>query len=39
LAAALGDCGRRRILGGFTIDHHLHQVSELLLQVIDEARR
>jgi len=39
LAAALGDCGRRRILEGFTIDHHLRQVSELLLQVIEEARR
>lgn len=39
LAAVLGDCGRRRILEGFTIDHHLRQVSELLLQVIEEARR
>jgi len=39
LAARLGDCGRLRILGGFTIEHHLEQLSQLVLQVIAERRR
>jgi glycosyltransferase involved in cell wall biosynthesis len=37
LAARLGDCGRRRVLEGFTIDHHLRQVSGLVLKVIEES--
>ena len=37
LAARLGDCGRRRIQEGFTIDHHLRQVSGLVLKVIEES--
>lgn len=37
LAARLGDCGRRRIQEGFTIDHHLRQLSDLLLQVMTEV--
>ena len=37
LAARLGDCGRRRVQEGFTIDHHLHQVSGLVLKVIEES--
>ena len=37
LAARLGDCGRRRVLKYFTIDHHLHQVSDLLRQVIETS--
>lgn len=37
LAARLGDCGRRRIEEGFTIDHHLRQVSGLVLKVMEEA--
>ena len=36
LAARLGDCGRRRVQEGFTIDHHLRQVSGLVLKVIVE---
>lgn len=39
LAARLGDCGRRRVLAGFTVDHHLRQVSELLRKVIEASRR
>ena len=37
LAARLGDCGRRRVQEGFTIDHHLRQVSGLVLKVIEES--
>ena len=37
LAARLGDCGRRRVQEGFTIDHHLDQVSGLVLKVIEES--
>lgn len=37
LAARLGDCGRCRIQEGFTIDHHLRQLSDLLLQVMTEV--
>ena len=36
LAARLGDCGRQRIQEGFTIEHHLNQVTQLLLQVIED---
>lgn len=39
LAARLGDCGRRRVLAAFTVDHHLRQVSELLCKVIEASRR
>lgn len=39
LAARLGDCGRQRVLAGFTVDHHLRQVSELLRKVIEASRR
>lgn len=38
LAARLGGCGRRRVQECFTIDHHLHQVSDLLRQVIETSR-
>ena len=38
LAARLGGCGRRRVQKCFTIDHHLHQVSDLLRQVIETSR-
>jgi glycosyltransferase involved in cell wall biosynthesis len=37
LAARLGNYGRRRVQEGFTIDHHLHQVSGLVLKVIEES--
>ena len=36
LAARFGDCGRKRIQQGFTIENHLHQVTQLLLQVIED---
>ena len=36
LAARFGDCGRQRIQQGFTIENHLHQVTQLLLQVIED---
>lgn len=36
LAARFGECGRQRIQEGFTIEHHLHQVTQLLLQVIED---
>ena len=39
LAARLGDGGRRRIHEGFTIDHHLHQLSSFLLAVIGDDER
>ena len=39
LAARLGDGGRRRIQKGFTIDHHLHQLSSFLLAVIGDDER
>ena len=38
LAARLGDCGRRRVQEGFTIDHHLDELSKLLLKVMDKAK-
>jgi len=38
LASRLGACGRRRIQEGFTVDHHLRQVSDLLFNVIDTNR-
>ena len=36
LAARFGECGRQRIQEGFTIEHHLHQVTQLLLRVIED---
>lgn len=39
LAAHLGDCGRCRVQGGFTVDHHLHQLAALLLKVMGESKR
>jgi len=39
LAAHLGDCGRRRIQEGFTIDQHLRQLAALLLKVMGESER
>lgn len=39
LAARLGECGRRRVQESFTIDHHLRQVSALLLEVIEASQR
>ena len=39
LAARLGDGGRRRIQKGFTIDHHLQQLSSFLLAVIGDDKR
>ena len=38
LAARFGDCGRQRIQQGFTIENHLHQVTQLLLQVIEDRK-
>ena len=38
LAARLGDCGRRRVQEGFTIDHHLNELSRLLLKVMNQAQ-
>ena len=39
LAAHLGDCGSCRVQGGFTVDHHLHQLAALLLKVMGESER
>lgn len=34
LAADLGDCGRRRIEAGFTVDHHLQQLAAFVDRMI-----
>ena len=39
LAARLGDCGRRRVQDGFTIDHHLIALSGLLIKVMNNSKR
>ena len=35
-AARLGDCGRRRVQERFTIEHHLQQIEQLLVQVLND---
>jgi glycosyltransferase involved in cell wall biosynthesis len=38
LAERFGDCGRCRIQGSFTIEHHLNQVTDFIHEVIERNR-